>query len=121
MQFRADLDDGPNRGNEFGAKGSQGILDAWRRRRQQARESTPRSSRSLSRLLSTLAEITGMARRSSEKRLRTSHRFQMISGVQTPPSRLMQAAIGQPGGGGTFFLSFKGMTFTCAPICNLVS
>jgi hypothetical protein len=45
----------------------------------------------------------------------------MISGVQTPPSRLMQADIGQPGGGETFFLSFRVMTLTWVPSRNLVS
>jgi len=68
-----------------------------------------------------LAEIAGIARRSSEKRRDPSLRFQMISGVQTPPSRLMQADIGQPGGGGTFFLSFRVMALTWAPSRNLVS
>ena len=68
------------------------------------RESMPRPSKSFSRALSTLAEIAGIARRSSVKRRCPSLRFQMISGVQTPPSKLIQADIGQPGGGGTFFL-----------------
>ena len=85
-----------------------------------ARDSTPRVSKSFSRALSTLAEITGIARRSSEKRRCPSLRFQMISGVHTPPSRLMQADIGQPGGA-TFFLSFKAVTLTSARGGNLVS
>ena len=79
-----------------------------------ARDSTPRFSRSFSRALSILAEITGIARRNSENRRCPSLKFQIISGVQTPPNRLIQADIGQPGGGNTFFLSFKGMTLTCA-------
>lgn len=76
------------------------------------RQRTPRSSRSFSRALSTLAEIIGIARRNSEKRREPSLKFQMISGVQTPPSKLMQADIGQPGGGATFFLSLNAITLT---------
>ncbi|GLS44918.1 hypothetical protein GCM10007884_29070 [Methylobacterium brachythecii] len=45
----------------------------------------------------------------------------MTSGVQAPPSRFMQADIGQPGGGGTFFLSFKTITSYRDPNRNLVS
>ena len=73
------------------------------------RETTPRAARSFRRALSPLAEMAGLARRSSEKRRGPSLRLQMISGVHTPPRRLMQADIGQPGGGGTVFLSFKVM------------
>jgi hypothetical protein len=68
-----------------------------------------------------LAEIAGIARRSSENRRCPSLRFQMISGVQTPPSRLMHADMGQPGGGATFFLSFGNMTLTWMRDGDLVS
>lgn len=80
-----------------------------------ARDRTPRFARSFNRALSSLAEINGIARRSSEKRRDPSLRFQMISGVQTPPSRLMQDDIQHPSGGATFFLSFNTMTRSWSP------
>jgi len=62
-------------------------------------------------VLSTLAEMAGRSRRSSLNRRGPSVRCQITSGVHAPPSRLMQADMGQPGTGGfTFFLrTFTGI------------
>src|SRR5688572_3354514 len=65
-----------------------------------ARKTTPFSSRSRRRAVSILGEMPGMSRCSSPKRRGSPESFQMRLGVQAPPSTAMQAAIGQPGGGG---------------------
>ncbi len=69
------------------------------------RITTPFSQRSRSRALRTLAEIAGISLRNSPKRREVALKYQMMLGVQAPPSSAMHSVNGQVGGtGGALFL-----------------
>jgi hypothetical protein len=66
------------------------------------RVTTPLSSNSCNRPLSTFAEIKGMSLRNSLKRRGSPLRYQMTLGVHAPPRSAMHSVKGQAGiGGGT--------------------
>src|SRR3546814_10409821 len=79
-----------------------------------SRTTTPLVASARRRAVSTLAETLGMSTRSSLKRRGPPLRFQMMFGVQAPPSTCMQALSGQAlGGAGLRFLrTFRAMSVT---------